>query len=74
MSNPDEEKKLKQYRFTVKILGVLLALILILAAIYLNQISAFVGNNLDPKMLPIVKYVLFAAGGFDIIFFLFVVK
>ena len=73
MSNPDE-KKLKQYRLIVKILGVLLALVLILAAIYLNQISTFVGNNLDPKMLPIVKYFLFAAGGFDIIFFLFIVK
>ena len=73
MSYQDDEK-LKQMRLTIKILGLLMALILILASIFLKQISVLVGNNLTPAIFPFVKYVLLAAGIFDIIFFAFVVK
>lgn len=69
-----DEKKLNQQKLIFKVLGISLAIILILASVFLKQISAMVGNNLVPQVFPIVKYVLLAAGIFDIIFFVFVVK
>jgi len=69
-----EDEKLKQMRLTIKILGLLMALILILASIFLKQISGLIGNNITSSIFPVVKYVLLAAGVFDIIFFAFVVK
>ena len=73
MSYQDDEK-LKQMKLMVKIFGISIAIVLILASIFLKQLSGLVANNLTPTIFPIVKYVLLAAGFFDIIYFVFVMK
>lgn len=73
MSNQDE-KKLKQMKLVVKTLGIAMAVFLILSSVFLEQLSGMVGNNLTPSLFPYVKYILLAAGVFDIIYFAFVVK
>lgn len=69
-----DEKKLNQMKLVLKTLGIAMAVFLILSSVFLKQISGLVGNNLSPAIFPVVKYVLLAAGVFDIIYFAFVVK